>query len=437
MLYVHKLMGDGRPGELDPAALGRPVAVLYRRIAGAAARYRGPYKIEARFPGKLTVGEQTIVPIRVLSAEGKPLRYVRLTLSAAGAHIPFPRMRTNGSGRVAAALTPTAAGVRLSIVTEPLAASRPRIFVPTSAAAAANGQRLAAPRSERVSTSVSGQARPVVVTAVSSQIVRPGSSIFDRVGVEGLGGATGQVEVALFGPFATRRAISCTRRAHWRGLLTVSGKGAIRSPPVEVAQAGFYSYRVQLLSTRAFRSSTSECALASSTSLVVPRIVAGRGDLAGRARASSVAGRTPVSVRVPSLGISAAVVPAGIDVVHGVLGLPSSIARASWWRDGAAPGGGSGAILIAGHVDSASKGPGAFFKLHRAHAGDLVRVATAGGGSYVYRVTSVRTYRKSVLPTTVYSVSGPPRLVLVTCGGRFDPASGHYPDNVVLTAVPI
>ena len=35
MLYVHMLMGDGRPGELDPAALGRPVAVLYRRIAGA------------------------------------------------------------------------------------------------------------------------------------------------------------------------------------------------------------------------------------------------------------------------------------------------------------------------------------------------------------------------------------------------------------------
>jgi hypothetical protein len=437
MLYVHTLMGDGRPGELDPAALGRPVAVLYRRIAGAATRYRGPYRIEARLPDKLTVGEQTIATIRVISAEGEPLRYVRLTLSATGADVPFPHVRTNGSGRAVAALTPTAVGVRLGVVTEPLASSRPRVFVPTSAAAAANGQRLAAPSSARVSTTVSAQAQPVVVAAVSSQIVRPRSSIFERVGVEGLGGATARVEVALFGPFATRRAVSCTRRVHWRGLLTVSASGAVSSPPVELAQAGFYSYRVHLLGTPAFQSSTSDCALASSTSLVVPRIVAGRGDVAGRARVSGAGGRTPVRVRVPSLRISAAVVPAGIDVVHGVLGLPSSIARASWWRDGAAPGGGSGAILIAGHVDSANKGAGAFFKLHRAHAGDLVRVATAGGHSYVYRVASVRIYRKRVLPTTVFSASGPPRLVLVTCGGRFDKTRRHYPDNVVVTAVPV
>jgi hypothetical protein len=26
--------------------------------------------------------------------------------------------------------------------------------------------------------------------------------------------------------------------------------------------------------------------------------------------------------------------------------------------------------------------------------------------------------------------------VLVTCGGRFDAATGHYPDNVVVTALP-
>ena len=115
--------------------------------------------------------------------------------------------------------------------------------------------------------------------------------------------------------------------------------------------------------------------------------------------------------------------PAGIDVVHGVLGLPSSIKRASWWRDGAAPGGHSGAILIAGHVDSASAGAGAFFKLHRARAGDLVRVAAADGGTYSYRVASVRTYRKSALPTSIYSTKGRARLVLVTCGGRFDPAA--------------
>ena len=170
--------------------------------------------------------------------------------------------------------------------------------------------------------------------------------------------------------------------------------------------------------------SATDCTLAASTSLAVPKIVAGRGDLAARVRVSGVGARTPVRVSIRSLGISAPVVPAGIDIARGVLGLPSSIARTSWWRDGAAPGTQSGAILIAGHVDSADAGAGAFFKLHRARAHDLVRLATAGGTTYAYRVVSVRTYRKGALPTSVYSTNGPSRLILVTCGGRFDTAAG-------------
>jgi hypothetical protein len=32
--------------------------------------------------------------------------------------------------------------------------------------------------------------------------------------------------------------------------------------------------------------------------------------------------------------------------------------------------------------------------------------------------------------------SGPPRLAIVTCGGPFDAATGHYVDNVIVWAVP-
>jgi hypothetical protein len=56
--------------------------------------------------------------------------------------------------------------------------------------------------------------------------------------------------------------------------------------------------------------------------------------------------------------------------------------------------------------------------------------------SFAYRVTSVRAYPKSELPTSVFRRTGPPRLVLVTCGGPFDAATGHYPDDVVVTAAP-
>ena len=141
-------------------------------------------------------------------------------------------------------------------------------------------------------------------------------------------------------------------------------------------------------------------------------------------------------MRIPSLGIRAQVAQVAIDIKHGALGLPSDIQRAGWWQDGAAPGGRSGATLIAGHVDSVHAGTGPFFKLRLAHTGDRVQVATEGGSTYTYRVVSVRTYLKSALPTSVYSRTGAPRLVLVTCGGPFDPVSRHYRDNVVLTAVP-
>jgi hypothetical protein len=172
------------------------------------------------------------------------------------------------------------------------------------------------------------------------------------------------------------------------------------------------------------------------TTLVAPRIVAGRGEVADFTRVPGPEADTPTVVRIPSLGIGARVVQVVIDVRHGVLGLPSDVQRAGWWRDGAALGGRAGATLIAGHVDSVHAGTGAFFNLRLAHTGARVQVATEGGSSYSYRVVSVRTYLKSALPTSVYSRTGAPRLVLVTCGGPFDPVSRHYRDNVVLTAVP-
>jgi hypothetical protein len=48
MLYVHALMRDARPGELDPAKLAPTVGSLYRKITDAATRYHGPYRIESR-----------------------------------------------------------------------------------------------------------------------------------------------------------------------------------------------------------------------------------------------------------------------------------------------------------------------------------------------------------------------------------------------------
>ena len=55
-------------------------------------------------------------------------------------------------------------------------------------------------------------------------------------------------------------------------------------------------------------------------------------------------------------------VAVGIDLKAGVLDVPRTISKLGWWLDGQMPGATSGSVLIAGHVDSATAGAGAFFR---------------------------------------------------------------------------
>jgi hypothetical protein len=280
------------------------------------------------------------------------------------------------------------------------------------------------------------QAAPQVTTVVSTQIVRAGSPIFDTIRVTGLGKTNAAIEVELFGPFALRSKIGCTGKPYWAGQMTARGDGEVRSPGIRVSKAGFYTFRERVFASPLVKEFTTECPLEAETALSAPKITTGRNEVTRYVPVQGVGGLTPVRVRLTAVGIDAPVDSVGIDTAQNELGVPSRIARTGWWRDGAAPGAGSGVILIAGHVDSARLGPGAFVSLHRAKAGDRVQVATANGRTFTYRVVSVRNYPKPALPTSIYSVQGAPRLVLVTCGGPFDPRIRHYRDNVVLTAVP-
>ncbi len=141
-------------------------------------------------------------------------------------------------------------------------------------------------------------------------------------------------------------------------------------------------------------------------------------------------------MRLGRLRIDAAVSAIGIDLKSGALGIPENIRRVGWWRDGASPGDENGTVLIAGHVDSADDGAGAFYALKSARRGDTVTVRS-GSKTLRYRVTTMRRMRKAALPSSIYTRSGAPKLVLVTCGGPFDAQSGHYRDNIVVTATPV
>jgi LPXTG-site transpeptidase (sortase) family protein len=178
-----------------------------------------------------------------------------------------------------------------------------------------------------------------------------------------------------------------------------------------------------------------ECGESTETALGAPAIITGPGDRTHLVSFRAVRRDAPRRVRVASLGIDAPVAPAAIDLKQGVLAVPDDIHETGWWEDGAAPRDATGSVVIGGHVDSAKSGAGAFFSLKNARRGTVVEVTSATGRTTSYRVVSVRTMPKAQLPTEIWSQKGRNHLVLVTCGGPFDAAGGHYRDNIVVTGV--
>jgi hypothetical protein len=74
-----------------------------------------------------------------------------------------------------------------------------------------------------------------------------------------------------------------------------------------------------------------------------------------------------------------------------------------------------------------------FFLLRTLAAGDLVDVDLTDGVTAQFVVNSVAEYSKQQFPAQrVYASHGSSALQLVTCGGTFDPQTGHYLSNVVV-----
>ena len=145
---------------------------------------------------------------------------------------------------------------------------------------------------------------------------------------------------------------------------------------------------------------------------------------------------TPVRVGVEALGIDAPVDRVGVED-DGALEIPDDARRAGWYRHGAAPGQSEGSAVLAAHVDSRTQGRGAFYALREAQLGDEVVVEGADGEESRYAVTARASYGKAELPIAeLFRREGPHQLVLVTCGGAFDPATGSYEENVVVVAEP-
>lgn len=145
----------------------------------------------------------------------------------------------------------------------------------------------------------------------------------------------------------------------------------------------------------------------------------------------------PVRLQIAGLGVDAAVDPVGVEA-DGSMVIPRSVDSVGWYRYGASPGDGAGNAVLAGHVDGASQGRGALFPLRGIEVGERISVTDATGQVREYEVAGRETITKGVLPVEqIFAREGPHVLVVITCGGPFQPELRSYRDNVVVTAVPV
>jgi sortase (surface protein transpeptidase) len=138
----------------------------------------------------------------------------------------------------------------------------------------------------------------------------------------------------------------------------------------------------------------------------------------------------PVSLIIPLIGVNTQLIKLGLAAGN-ALQVPSSTTVAGWYNASPRPGA-PGPAVIVGHIDSLT-GPGVFYRLSELRVGDPVYVRRADRTTVEFRVTAVQTYLKDQFPTeAVYGATPDPELRLITCGGAFDAATGHYLSNVVV-----
>lgn len=142
----------------------------------------------------------------------------------------------------------------------------------------------------------------------------------------------------------------------------------------------------------------------------------------------------PGTIRLPAGGAAKLVRK---DLGPGAeLPVPENLGEVTWW--GAELDSATGASVFAGHVNwQGATGP--FAELWNDRVGGGVTIVDKAGKSWNYKVSQLITLKKNELPQRadeLFGQSGPHRIVLVTCGGRWVGGSTGYAENRVVIADP-
>lgn len=142
----------------------------------------------------------------------------------------------------------------------------------------------------------------------------------------------------------------------------------------------------------------------------------------------------PTQLTIPDLGVDAPVVEVG-RAKDGSIGTPLAdpVNDAGWYGRGPSPGE-PGTAIIVGHIDTKTE-PAVFAPLVSAQPGTVIEVARQDGTTARFAVDSVESFPKTAFPAErIFDRLDRPRLVLVTCGGRWLGGDVGYADNVIVFA---
>jgi Sortase domain len=310
MLFVHSQMGDARPGEIDPAVLGPAVEAEFSKIAAAAVRYHGPYRVVGSVTGPLRPGQRASAQVRVLSATGAAVPGVTVTLKSTGTSGAPASVATAPDGSASFGFVPSSSGaVEIDATAEQLASTLPQVYKATVEPATVNAQRLVIPDSQNVTGTIAGTAKEaqlVVTTAAHPTQQLVGHIVRDSVAIEGAPeNWRAKVSVAIRGPFPTQAAINCSKTA-WTGSFNTAGPGDYVTPKATTTAPGWYVFQLEIPKTETAAALSTPCddsaeqfftqvAPTLTTGVSAPTVAAGQ-PIFDRVTVKSTAGTTVTAV---------------------------------------------------------------------------------------------------------------------------------------------
>lgn len=148
---------------------------------------------------------------------------------------------------------------------------------------------------------------------------------------------------------------------------------------------------------------------------------------------TAAASFVPQELVIEKLRVRAPTEIKGVDS-HNQMQAPDGPWDVAWYPFTSRPGSGSNAVF-SGHRDFARVGPAVFWRLDQLMSGDEIDIVSSQRTEIRYGVSQVWSYSDSDIPMSqVLASDRVDEITLITCSGRYTPATG-YDHRLVVRAV--